>query len=75
MSDNITQLLKSIFGDAFEWRIAVCDDGTFCVSESDAELTDRAETFDTLRDAKTWCEEQEERLQRLCGYEQSEESA
>lgn len=46
-------------GSSFEWRIAVCDDGTFCVNESDAELTDRKETFDTLRDAKTWCEEKE----------------
>lgn len=46
-------------GDSFEWLVGVCEDGTFSVSDSSSELTDREETFDTLRDAKSWCEENE----------------
>lgn len=53
-------------GAMFQWRIAVCDDGTFCVNESDGELTDRKETFDTLRDAKNWCAEEDERFRLVC---------
>lgn len=46
-------------GHRFIWRIAVCDDGTFSVDQSDAELTESKETFDTLKQAKAWCEERE----------------
>lgn len=40
----------------FQWRIGVCDDGSFDVSESDPELTSRKETFPTLAEAKAFCE-------------------
>ena len=53
-------------GMMFNWRIVVCEDGTFSVNESDGELTDRKETFDTLRDAKTWCAERDEELRLAC---------
>jgi hypothetical protein len=54
-------------GIPFRWAIGVCDDGTFSVSESDNELTDRKETFDTLKEAKAWCEEQEQKARREGG--------
>ena len=41
------------------WRINVCDDGTFGIAESDNDLTNRDDTFDTLLKAKLWCETQE----------------
>jgi hypothetical protein len=50
------------FGDdgvAFKWRIVVCDDGKFDVSESDSELTNRKECFSCLEDAKKWCEKED----------------
>lgn len=48
-------------GCRFEYEIAVCDDGTFDVSESDTELvgTEKIPTFATLAEAKKWCEEKE----------------
>lgn len=46
-------------GSQFQWRISVCDDGTFDVSESDPELTNRKEGFSTLAAAKQFCEELE----------------
>lgn len=42
-------------GVPFTWRIGVCDDGSFSVTESDSELTDRRETFATLCEAKEFC--------------------
>lgn len=53
----------------FVWRISVCDDGTFSVSESDDELTDRKETFDSLLDAKSWCNEQDRAFLKSCVQE------
>ena len=44
------------------WRIQVCDDGTFSVSASDWELTERKETFATLKEAKDFCESIEGRV-------------
>lgn len=46
-------------GFAYEWRISVCDDGTFTVVDSDSELTTRRETFSTLQTAKAFCESSE----------------
>lgn len=44
-------------GSPLMWRIGVCDDGTFDVSESDQELigTDKIACFATLAEAKAWC--------------------
>jgi hypothetical protein len=42
-----------------EWRIQVCDDGTFSVNASDPELTERKETFPTLQAAKDFCQQLE----------------
>jgi hypothetical protein len=44
------------------WRIQVCDDGTFSVSDSDWELTEHKETFATLKEAKDFCESIEGRV-------------
>jgi len=44
------------------WIIAVCDDGTFTVNETDEILLTlkRHDTcFTTLAEAKAWCDEQE----------------
>ncbi len=46
-------------GVTFEWIIAICDDGTFSVNESDGELTREAQCFATLASAKSYCEERE----------------
>lgn len=46
----------------YEWVIGVCDDGTFDVSQSDAELTSRKECFATLKEAKRFCEDLDARL-------------
>lgn len=43
-------------GNPFMWRIGVCDDGTFAVSESDSELTGHKETFCSLDAAKAFCQ-------------------
>lgn len=42
-----------------QYRIVVCDDGTFDVSRSDHGLTNRKETFQALRNAKAFCETEE----------------
>ena len=57
-------------GGCFEWLVCICEDGTFSVSDPSAELTDREETFDTLRDAKSWCEETESAMVRSYQREQ-----
>jgi len=56
------EAFSAICGDGvpFRWAIGVCDDGTFTVSESDTELTDRRECFNTLNEAKAWCQEREQ---------------
>lgn len=44
-------------GVPFRYRIVVCDDGTFDVSESDSELlggTGKRECFVSLDEAKSW---------------------
>lgn len=46
-------------GNPFVWRIVVCEDGTFDVSQSASELTDRKECFPTLAGAKAFCERRE----------------
>ena len=49
-------------GSQFQYTIAVCDDGTFDVSESDSELlggTSKPECFPTLVAAKDWCQANE----------------
>lgn len=73
--DGVWEAFSSIQDDemAFEWRIVVCEDGTFSVAESDPELTDREETFDTLRDAKSWCEEREKEFILACKREVASE--
>jgi hypothetical protein len=43
-------------GSHFVWRIVVCDDGSFDLSHSDAELMTRTKTFDRLHSAKVYCE-------------------
>ena len=50
---------ESAIGVSLFWRIGVCDDGTFAVSESSSELTRRRETFDSLADAKAFCNHEE----------------
>jgi len=62
-------------GVAFQWRIVVCEDGSFDVSESAIVVCEdcsfdvsesakecigsRRETFQCLRNAQVWCEERE----------------
>jgi hypothetical protein len=46
-------------GSAFLWRVSACQDGTFCVSDSDKELTQNCNTFKTLREAQSFCESDE----------------
>ena len=46
-------------GDRFTWRIVVNRDGLFCVVDSDAELTDHTDPFDSLADAKMFCQASE----------------
>lgn len=43
--------------DSGAWRIVVCDDGTFDVSESDQSVTNRKSTFETLSQAIEFCRE------------------
>jgi hypothetical protein len=51
-------------GGLFAWRIAVREDGVFYVDGSSYELTDRNEPFDTLREAKSWCNERESAMSK-----------
>lgn len=53
-------------GSHYVYRIGVCDDGTFDVSESDDELiarttpgAEKIATFDSLDDARDWCDKNE----------------
>ena len=48
-------------GSSFDYRIGVCDDGSFDVSQSDSELIGNArpETFPSLADAQGWCNNNE----------------
>lgn len=46
-------------GYIFEWRIQVCEDGTFSIAASDGELCARPETFESLREAKQWCNDRD----------------
>lgn len=46
-------------GIPFVWVIGVCNDGTFDVSKSDSELTDRKDCFPTLAAAKAFCQASE----------------
>lgn len=57
--------LQNDGGNPFVWRIGVCDDGTFAVSESDSELTDSKATFANLEAAKDFCQFQESLF--VCG--------
>lgn len=51
-------------GEAFVWRIHVCDDGSFDCSESDFVRNGlqgtKMECFDSLDEAITWCRKEEE---------------
>lgn len=45
------------FGEPLIWRIVVCDDGTFDVSESDSGLLEtEVSTFPNLQAAKDFCQ-------------------
>ena len=44
-----------------DWRINVCDDGSFSVEDSDSELTTRNQTFDSFESAKIWCQSEEDK--------------
>lgn len=46
-------------GNRFMWRITVNKDGLFCVIDSDAELTNRTDTFNSLAEAKAFCQASE----------------
>jgi hypothetical protein len=45
--------------EGLQYRIQVCDDGTFDISKSDHGLINRKETFKELRSAKAFCESSE----------------
>ena len=47
-------------GDRFVWRITVNCDGEFLLEESDSELTDRKATFNSLAEAKAFCQASED---------------
>ena len=47
-------------GDRFEWRITVNCDGEFLLDESDSELTDRKAPFNSLAEAKAFCQASED---------------
>jgi hypothetical protein len=46
-------------GACFTWSISMTDDGQFSVFDSDSELTDREETFASLKAAKEFCDTSE----------------
>jgi len=46
------------------WRIVVCDDGTFDVSESDPGLTDHKGSFCGLESAKAFCHYEDNKLEK-----------
>jgi hypothetical protein len=47
-----------------EWRIVICEDGTFTAGDSDAELIvgDNRPFFSSLAEAKAWCDREEGNL-------------
>lgn len=45
--------------DSLMWRIVVCDDGSFDVSESDPGMTQHKTTFSGLDAAKSFCQREE----------------
>jgi hypothetical protein len=45
--------------EGLQYRIYVCDDGTFDISRSDHGLTRRVDTFQRLLNAKVFCETEE----------------
>jgi hypothetical protein len=45
--------------EGLQYRIQVCDDGTFDISKSDHGLTRPVDTFQRLRTAKAFCEAEE----------------
>lgn len=47
-------------GCPFIWLINVQEDGTFSIANSDRELTDWNVPFNTLGDAKAFCESRED---------------
>ncbi len=51
--------VKDSNGVPLVWRIEVCDDGTFDVSESDDELTARDTTFGMFDEAEEFCRGEE----------------
>lgn len=55
-------------GLPFQWRIGVCEDGTFCVSDSDPELTTCKETLASLIEAKVFCESIEQQIRSPGSY-------
>lgn len=42
--------------EGLQYRIQVCEDGTFDISKSDHGLVSRSETFQMLRNAKAFCD-------------------
>lgn len=50
--------------EGLQYRIQVCDDGTFDISKSDHGLVTRTETFQMLRNAKEFCETAESALRQ-----------
>lgn len=63
-SDGEWSMLSAYHDDGlpFHWRIGICEDGTFCVSGSDPELTRCRETLPTLAEAKIYCESIEQQI-------------
>lgn len=47
---------RTDLGETLHWAIAVCDDGTFTVAESDSFLTCSNQCFATLQEAQRWCD-------------------
>jgi hypothetical protein len=45
--------------EGLQYRIQVCDDGTFDIGKSDHGLTRRVDTFQRLHNAKVFCETEE----------------
>ena len=54
-----------------DWRIVVCDDGTFDVNESDESLLParKINCFPNLREAKEWCVNREGNVMEEYGDE------
>lgn len=59
-------------GSPFYWRIHMTVGGEFSVHGSDSELGGREETFDSLRDARSWCYEKEWEYFKAASHEEDE---